>query len=265
VKSPLEKLGTPILTIGGVARPWGVAINQRGEVVVAELGGHCVSVFSSSGEKLRSFSARDFGFKCPRGVAVDGEGNILFTADKTNIQKITLEGTLVATGDRWFYQLNGITFNATNSKVYAIDTRSDCVVVLKSDLTISSSFGGRGSGRGQFNHPYDIACDSTGKVYVADNRIQVFTAEGKFLRMFGGQGLELDYPVGLAIDTNDDMVYVSEGDKHRVTVFTSEGQFVTSFGRKGKGPGEFMDPRGLAVNCGVVYVCDRDNNRVQIF
>jgi DNA-binding beta-propeller fold protein YncE len=280
VKSPLEKLGTPILTIP-VVEPWRVAINHRGEVVVTKWKDHCVSVFNPSGERLRSFGTRDFGFtqvQCPRGVAVDGVGNILFT-DKTNnrhIQKFTIEGTSVGSGDRRptgitfngnrrVSQPTGITFNATNSKVYVIDTGSDCVKVLNSDLTFSSSFGGRGSGRGQFNHPCDIACNSTGKVYVADHRIQVFTAEGEFLRVFGGQGLELDYPVGLAIDTNDDMVYVSEGDKHRVSVFTSEGRFVTSFGRKGKGPGEFMHPRGLAVNCGVVYVCDRDNNRVQGF
>ena len=35
-------------------------------------------------------------------------------------------------------------------------------------------------------HPWGIACDRTGKVYVVDtvnNRIQVFTAEGKYLRM----------------------------------------------------------------------------------
>ena len=36
VKSPVEKLGTPILTLGGVRNPEGVAINQRGEVVVTE-------------------------------------------------------------------------------------------------------------------------------------------------------------------------------------------------------------------------------------
>ena len=36
VKSPVEKLGTPILTLGGARKPWGVAINQRGEVVVTE-------------------------------------------------------------------------------------------------------------------------------------------------------------------------------------------------------------------------------------
>jgi len=52
VKSPVEKLGTPILTIGGVKEPWGVAINQKRKVVVTDRGEHCVSVFSPSGETV---------------------------------------------------------------------------------------------------------------------------------------------------------------------------------------------------------------------
>ncbi len=44
-----------IITIGGVEIPWGITFNQRGEVVVAEVKGKCVSISSSSGEKLRSF------------------------------------------------------------------------------------------------------------------------------------------------------------------------------------------------------------------
>ncbi len=37
-------------------------------------------------------------------------------------------------------------------------------------------------------------------------------------------------------------------------------------GQEGVGPGEFEYPRGLAVDVsGVVYVCDRDNYRVQLF
>ena len=62
------------------------------------------------------------------------------------------------------------------------------------------------------------------------------------------------------------VVYVNEFSNDRVSVFTCEGQFVTSFGRKGRCPGEFNIPVGLAVdNCGVVYVCDSDNNRIQCF
>ena len=280
VKSPVEKLGTPILTLGGVRGPSGVTINQRGEVVVTEGSGHCVSVFSPNGEKLRSFGtwgSSQGQFEYPNGVAVDGEGNIL-VADSNNhrIQKFTAEGQFLSavgtygSGPLQFRYPIDIAFNTRNNKVYVAGNSNHHVQDMNSDLTFSISFGKEGSGKGQFSYPHGIACDSTGKVYVADtenHRIQVFTAKGKFLRMFErcGQGRgELTSPRSVAVDTSG-MVYVGEFDNHRVSVFTSEGQFVTSFGRKGKGPGEFKFPRGLAVdNSGVVYVCDYGNNRVQV-
>ena len=278
VKSPVEKLGTPILTLGGVRGPWGVAINERGEVVVTEWNRHCVTVISPSGEKLRSFGTHGSGqgqFDGPYGISVDGEGNIL-VADFCNhrIQKFTVEGQFLAavgtegSGSLQFSYPTYIAFNTSNNKVYVTDNENHRVHVLNSDLTFSSTFGKQGSGKGQFSDPCGIACDSTGKVYVADtdnHHIQVFTAKGKFLKMFGrrGQGRgELASPWCVAVDTSD-MVYVSEEGNHRVSVFTTGGQLVTSFGRKGE---LFSSPRGLAVdNNGVVYVCDLSNNRVKVF
>ncbi len=280
VNSPIEKLGTSILTICGLDGPNGITFNQRGEVVVAELRGNCVSIFNSSGEKLRSFDTHGSGqgqFIHPCGVAVDGEGNIL-VADSNNsrIQKFTAEGqflTSVGTkgnGRLQFDYARGITFNATKDKVYVADFFNHRVQVLNSDLTFSRSFGKEGSGKGQFNCPRDITCDRTGKVYVADrdnHRIQVFAPEGKFLRMFGslGEGRgELDRPISITIDTSD-RVYVGDF-YHHIYVFTFEGRFLTSFGREGNRPGEFKYPRGLAVDVsGVMYVCDSDNNRIQLF
>ena len=62
VKShPGEKFSSPILTIGQVNRPWGVAISQRGEIVVTQLWGHRVSIFSSDGELIRFFGTRGEG------------------------------------------------------------------------------------------------------------------------------------------------------------------------------------------------------------
>ena len=48
VKLPIEKLGTLIKTIGGVKEPWGVAVNKKGEIVVAEYSGHCISYVQSN-------------------------------------------------------------------------------------------------------------------------------------------------------------------------------------------------------------------------
>ena len=277
-KSPDEKLGTPIRTIDLLNKPFGIALNQSGEVVVTSPGWNCVSVFSPSGDRLQSFGTKGSGqgqFMGPIGVAVDGEGNIL-VADNDNhrIQKFTAEGqflTAVGTkgsGPLQFDKVDDIAINTSNDKVYFASNHQ--IQVLNSDLTFSTSFGKCGENKGEFRFPLAIACDSTGNVYVADsanNRIQVFTSMGKFLRMFGSCGKgngELNWPHGIALDIQD-KVYVSEGNNHRISVFTSEGQFVTSFGNKGGRPG-VKDPFGLAVDSnGVVYVCDLSNRRLQLF
>ncbi len=265
----VEKIGTPIqttITRLRVKEPWGIAFNHRGDVVVSERGGDCVSIFSPSGKKIRSFGTGG----SPCGVAVNGEGNIIVTNKKNHrIQKLTAEGEFITSvgskgnGRLQFRSPHGITYNRTNDKVYVVDNNHR-VTRLNSDLTFSCSFGKKGSGKGQLKEPYDIACDSTGKVYVADrnnHRIQVFTAEGTSLGMFGrrGQGRgELLQPISITIDTSD-RVYVGDSNQ-RISVFTSDGVFITSFVR------EFKGRLGLAVDAsGVLYACDRDNNRIQLF
>ena len=74
-----------------------------------------------------------------------------------------------------------------------------------------------------------------------NHRIQVFTADGEFVKMFGKQSLfgwgGRITPICLAIDS-DGIVYVSKHSNHRVSVFNSEGQFLTSFGDRGEKLGE---------------------------
>ena len=281
-KSPDENLGTPIRTIDLLHNPWGIALNQNGEVVVTSpaAGRNCISEFSPSGDKLRSFGTKGSGqgqFMRPCGVAIDSEGNIL-VADRDNhrIQKFTAKGhflTAVGTkgsGPLQFDKVEDIAINTSNNKVYVVDTYNHRIQVLNSNLTFSNTIGKYGRNKGEFNYPCSTACDSTGNVYVADGanyRIQVFTSTGKFSRMFGSYGEgdgKLSWLRGIALDVQD-KVYVSDNN-HRVSVFTSEGQFVTSFGSEGARPGEFDFPRGLAVDSnGVVYVCDLSNHRLQLF
>ena len=267
VKLPLDKLGTPIRTIDGVGNPRGVVVNQKGEVVITEVGKNIVSVFSADGKRLQSFGSRGSGqgqFISPWGITTDGDGNI-FVADNDNhrIQKFTASGQFLSAvggkGNRHlqFNGPQGMTYNASNNMLYVADFWNNRVQVLNSDLTFFSTFD-----RGW---PIDAACDSTGNVYVAsgcNDCIQVFTPEGQLLRAFG----KLTCPSGITIDTND-VVYVSEGrSNHCVSVYTSEGHFLTVFGGKGTESGKFKYPYGLAVgSSSFVYVCDSSNNRIQVF
>ena len=281
VKLPVQELGTPVRSINGVNTPWGVAINQQGQVVVVECGGKCVSIFNSNGEKIRSFGSGGSGhgqFNQPRGVAIDDDGNIL-VADGGNhcIQKFSSDGRFIAavgtigSGQLQFSLPIGIKINPQTKRVYVVEQSNHRVQVLQPDLTFFSSFGSHGNGPGQLTNPWSVAFDSANNVYVTDlsnGRIQVFTENGEFFRQIGrkgkGQG-ELSNPAAITID-NEDKIYVTENSNHRVSVFTSDGGYLTSFGSKGNGPHHFQYPRGIAVDkSGMVYVCDHGNNRVQIF
>ncbi len=272
--STVENLSSPILTIDGMRGPVGVTVNQRGEVVVTECIGHCVSVFSTSGKRLQSFGKQgsDQGqFNNPHAVAVDGEENIL-VADSNNhrIQKFTAQGEfLTAVGTRGSGHLQfihpiGIAVSASNGRVYVVENENNRIQILNSDFSYFGTFGKKG--KGQFINPRHIACDSTGNVYVSDHNIQVFTAEGKFLRKFNRDSKHMQTPHGLAIAPCGTMVYssININDDHHVSVFTSEGQFVTSFEVEEK-LGKPVYLRGLAVSNGVLYVCDSGNNRIQLF
>ena len=279
VKLPIQMLGTPIKTINDVKGPMGVAINQRGEIIVSESVASCVSIFSPTGEKLRSFGSNGsaYGqFNYPWGVAVDDDGNI-FVADQGNnrIQMFTSDGKFITATENKGRQskLNspqGIAIHPRNKKLYVAENNNHHIQIFNHDLNFSSSFGSHGRDYGQLYFPWDVAVDNTGNVYVADfsnHRIQIFTSEGRhFLRKFGKRGEgngELNYPTAISLDS-ENVVYVTDNN-NRVSVFTCEGKFLTSFGSQGSGPGQFNSPHGIAIDKnGVVYVCDSANNRLQL-
>ena len=274
----LTKLESPTRTITDLNYPWGVAVDKRGQIIISEHGGHCISIYSG-GKRIRSFGQEGSApgqFVYPCGVAVDRAGNILVVDEGNHcIQKFTADGNFIASvGSKSSKPLqfsNPIGIGISPSeKVYICEHNNHRVQILNPDLTFSIAFGSKGSGDGQFQNSWDIAFDSRGNVYVADvgnHRIQVFTEDGRFLRKFGKRGRgegELNWPASVATDS-DDVVYVSERDNHRISLFTSEGHFLRSFGTQGEGPGQCNQPCGIAVDKdGLVNVCDRGNHRLQI-
>ena len=69
-------------------------------------------------------------------------------------------------------------------------------------------------------------------------------------------------PAGIATDDSGN-IYVSS--YHKLQKFTSTGELIKCVGREGGKEGEFDVPRGLTLRDNLVYVCDRKNNRIQVF
>jgi sugar lactone lactonase YvrE len=166
------------------------------------------------------------------------------------------------------------------------------------DLTFVDQFGGgSGSGPGQFANPDDLAVDSAGNIYIPDgsnHRVQVFNADGQFLRQFGTFGSdagELANPNAVAVDS-DGNAYVADRSNARVMQFDKAGVFVKGWGwgvdsaadafqtctaaslceigtsvNSGTKNGGFFNPHAIAVNAGGgVYVSEAaGDQRVQAF
>jgi hypothetical protein len=91
-----------------------------------------------------------------------------------------------------------------------------------------------GFGNGQFNEPSDVAVDSSGHVFVADQlnyRIQEFGNFGAFVAAWGTQGSgngQFNVPVGVDAFTSgtaviqQQYVYVADDGNHRIQVFKWE-------------------------------------------
>ncbi len=132
-------------------------------------------------------------------------------------------------------------------------------------------FGGEGEKDGRLCRPWGVCANKDGFIIVADrsnNRIQVFSQDGKFHHKFGSAGSrngQFDRPAGVAVDLHGRIV-VADKDNHRIQIFSFDGTFALKFGEKGAKNGQFNYPWDVAVNQeGHILVSDTRNHRVQLF
>ncbi|CAF1661252.1 unnamed protein product, partial [Adineta ricciae] len=137
---------------------------------------------------------------------------------------------------------------------------------------IEFEIGGEGDQDGKLCRPWGVCCDNQSNIVVADrsnNRIQIFTKYGQFLRKFGAQGNrpgQFDRPAGVAYDKQLNRIIVTDKDNHRVQVFASTGEFIFKFGEKGTKPGQFNYPWDVAVSSiSQILISDTRNHRIQLF
>ena len=59
---------------------------------------------------------------------------------------------------------------------------------------------------------------------------------------------------------------MADSSANCITKFKMDGSLLTQFGTSGSDQGQFSSSHGLATSkAGQLYVCDRSNNRIQVF
>lgn len=112
------------------------------------------------------------------------------------------------------------------------------------------------------NSPIALARDSSGDVYVLEEKLQQvarYSPSGVLKLRFGGKGKEngkFTKAVDIDVDVNG-IVYVLDSGKKQVHVFNTEGEYLEHFGSSGTAPGQFKKPVSIAVDhFQDVYVAD---------
>jgi DNA-binding beta-propeller fold protein YncE len=259
--------------------PWGIAVDNSGNVYVVDTGNNRVQKFTSSGAYVTKWGSLGTGngqFHEPYGIAVDSSGYV-YVADRENnrIQKFTSSGGYIhqwgtaGSGDGQFNKPQGITAD-TSGNIYVTDVYNSRVQKFTSGGAFISKWGTWGSGDGQFQYPVGIEIDNSGNVFVTEleNRLQKFNSNGGFLAKWGSAGSgdgEFNVPYDVAIDGSG-RVCVIEARNYRVQIFDSNGTFLEKWGSQGSADGQFNFPTSIAIdNSGYIYISDTSNDRIQKF
>ncbi|KAK6728962.1 hypothetical protein RB195_006177 [Necator americanus] len=220
---------------GELCRPWGICVDLRGRVLVADRSNNRIQIFDRDGGFLAKFGCggtRPGQFDRPAGVTVNTRNNIV-VADKDN------------------------------HRIQVFDENGNFLL----------KFGERGRPIGMFNYPWGVATNSQNHIAVSDtrnHRVQIFNENGQFIRKCGFDTAffykHLDSPRGVCY-LSDGQLLITDFNNHRLAVLSSrDTPEMKVYGSEGSVEGMFCRPQGVKVDPeGHILICDSRNNRIQVF
>jgi hypothetical protein len=175
--------------------------------------------------------------------------------------------------------------------------RAPPILEFAPDGTLLRSWGGPAEGYQWPESNHGLAIDHKGNVWMggnvgADSQVLKFTQDGKFIAQFGRSGQNkgsndpenFGRPAKIFVDPRENEAYIADGylNKRVVVIDGDTGKFKRYWGAYGEKPDDTnlgnYDPSAppakqfrTPVHCSdlsvdnLVYVCDRPNNRLQVF
>jgi len=246
--------------------PMGVAVDQFGNLLIAEMGAHRIREVSTGGRIYTIV-----------GTGVAGLGPESMPAIETQLRAP-----------------RGLCLDRTGA-LYVVDTANHRVLRVPPGGLVTTAAGNGASGAGgdggparlaQLNQPTACTLDSAGNLYIADtwnHRIRRVDATGAIATVAGagvagGSGDEgpataalLSAPQGVAADDNGN-IYISDTGNSRIRLVTPDGVIHTIAGATAGFAGDGgpalsarMDaPGGILLDgAGDLYFADTNNNRVR--
>ena len=199
---PAKPLLTRMLSVEGVMQPTprSLATGPHDDIAVMDTAGR-VLIYDTNGALLRQWKMLDVQFGKPEGIV-------------------------------WL----------KDDRIVVCDTHYRRLVWFDQQGRVLKTLGQHGKGRGEFIYPVGICKDAAENLYVCEyggnDRVQVFTRDGEWLREFGSPGTgtaQFQRPSGLVWRAGK--VFVADAINNRVLVFTDAGKFLGLLGADAEGKG----------------------------
>lgn len=258
-----------------------VAFDAQGHMWLLHRGPQPIVEFDGTGKYIRSFGAGSFGRAHGMRLGPDGsiwttdvQGHTVMKWSRTGERLLTL-GTRgqpgawdEAAGTRLLFEPADLAF-APNGDVFIVEGHGrgeGRVLRFTSTGKFITSWGGKGSGPGQFDQPHSILVMPDNRLLVADRenrRVQVFDLDGKYQTEWKFKGL----PCGLLLGP-DRQLYLATGFSGQILRLGPDGKPVAMMGQPGPGPtlGNFGEAHYMAIAPDSdIYVADTINAALHRF
>lgn len=231
----------------------GIAVSDDGQIYLAFMNQHKIAVYADDGRLIREWGSQGGGdgeLNQPGGIVLRPDGT-LFVADQCNhrVQRFTVDGKFLG---KWGEhgsepgQFGGLEpagsrfagphFLAQDSigRLYTTEGVLGRIQQLSPEGKPLLAWGDKGSQAGGFGEyrfgnmantfgPIGVAVDRRDRVWVSslNDRVQAFTAEGKYLFGLSTSGPEpgqLAKPHGMAFDSQGHL-YIADASNQRIQKF----------------------------------------------
>ena len=193
VKIPPSQLGQDVRKITGVNRPWGIAINNKQQLVV---GGNNITIMERDGKKVQTIKCAEFSEPCGVAAAVDGA---IYVTDYGAhcLFKFNSEGKLIKTVRNELQKPCSV--KIIQNQLYVVDNAKKLVKIFDMECNFIGTIQIK-----ECPNPLDITEGPDGLLYVAgQEKIGVYSHDGVFIHHLNLQpsSLKLSRFWGICFDS----------------------------------------------------------------
>ena len=253
VKIPPSQLGQDV----HVSFPWGIAINNNQQLMVAEtgFGSKKITIMERDGKKVQTIKCGEFHIPC--GVASSADGAIyVIDREARCLFKFNSSGILLKTVRNELKKPYIV--KIIQNQLYVVDRDSRLVKIFDMDCNVVRTISTQ-----ECPNPQDIAQGPNGLYVAGKKKISVYSHDGVFIHHLNLQpsSLKLSWFNGICFDSSGHII--ASDWYNGVYIFTSSGECVGRIVSSNVG----LDiPAGVTVDeDGFVYVCGYYSNNVVIF